>query len=202
MTYATLKIYDGNVFLETDGNPSVVEITYKGKFDAKSNLPDGFIQMAGKERLLILRLSDKEFPENLFSYNGYFEAEKVVLYKDKTRLTGNIEVPDSRWNYLSKSTSPENFWNISNGFWQNYSDYRHYGGVEAIERKLNGRFTDIVTNSIKSVSGNLVTKDGEPYYGDVHYHSAGYFMTGGVHNEDSVRLYTKNRIRITRRRNG
>ena len=199
MTHATLKTYNGNVTLTTDGNPLVVEITYKGSFGGISDLPNGFILTGGRGKILIIRMVDQEFPENLFSYSGSFLAKKVVLYEKKVKLTGKVEVITNRWQTLLAET---NTWEAEGGTWQNYGDNRIAGKHNDLPKPPRTQISNIMTNNIKSVSGNLITKDGEPYYGDVHYHSAGYFMTGGTHSEDSVRLYRKNRIRIKRRRNG
>jgi len=196
MTNATLEVYDGGVSLKVNGNPVVVEILYKGRFEGKSVLPNGFVFIGNKGRILILRTVDQQFPELLFTYKGEFSPIKSSLYEKDLRITAKINVPNYKWQYQSKS---ENTWNLETSTWQSYRNNFNQE-VEPIQRKVDGGFADIVTNNIKSVSGNLVTKDGEPYYGDVHFHSGGYFMTGGVHNEDSVRLYRKNGIRITRRR--
>ena len=199
MTHATLKIYGGSVYLETDGNPLVVEIRYKGVFKGESNLPNGFIMTGNKGKILIIRMVSQPFPEDLFSYSGGFNAKRVVLYENNLKLTGKIEVATNRWGTLLEDT---NTWNSETTNWQNYADSRYYS-QEIGPPRLNKKHSYIVTNNIKSVSGNLVTKDGEPYYGDVHYHSDGYFMTGVSYSEDSARLYTKNGIRINnRRRNG
>ena len=197
MTHATLTYYDGNVYLKTDGNPLAVEIDYKGLFNGESSLPNGFILTGNKGKILIIRMVDQQFPESLFSYLGEFSPKKVVLYQKDFKLTGKIDTPDYRWAYMSKST---NNWNLETSYWQSFRQTSTGNFDDNVPIGKNK--TNIITNNIKSVSGNLVTRDGKPYYGDVHYHSAGYFMTGGTHSEDSVRLYRKNGIRIKRRRNG
>ena len=197
MTHATLKYYDGNVYLETDGNPVAVEITYKGDFSGESNLPNGFLITGNKGKLLIVRITNQPFPESLFSYSGGFMVEKVVLYDATSRLTASIEQLPHTWRSMSKSTDT---WALSTSVWQTYAG-NSYSGVNNFA--VNKKGANIITKNIKSTSGNLVLKDGTAYDGDAHYNSAGYFMTGASYSEDSVRLYRKNGIRINkRRRNG
>tara|TARA_R100000808_G_scaffold24997_1_gene60305 strand:- start:1102 stop:1707 length:606 start_codon:yes stop_codon:yes gene_type:complete len=201
MTNATLKVYGGDVSLNVDGNPLAVEILYRGVFEGESKLPNGFLSTGNKGRIIIIRMTQQQFPESLFSYRGEFSPKRITVYKENFKLVGKIDVPSYKWQHQTKTT---NTWNSESSNWQNYYEQNPNNlwqtDAEAIKRKADGGFTEIITNNIKSVSGNLVTKDGEPYYGDVHFHSGGYFMTGATHSEESVRLYRKNRIRIRRRK--
>tara|TARA_Y100000590_G_C15738963_1_gene1019560 strand:- start:896 stop:1501 length:606 start_codon:yes stop_codon:yes gene_type:complete len=188
MTSGTISYYDGNIYLESDGNPYAVDITYKGKIKGESMLPDGFLIQEKNNRIFILRLSDKEFPNLLFSYNGNFKILKADLYSKTSRVTASLSANINEYNKITDS------WSQLNSKWEEYGDSYYYG--DSVTRKR----TDIITNNLKSVSGNLVDKNGEEYYGDVHFHSEGYFMTGGVHTKDSVRLYHKNKKRIVKRK--
>ena len=198
MTHATLKTSSGNVTLITDGNPLAVEITYKGRFGGISDMPNGFIVTGGRGKVLIIRMVDQQFPEKLFSYSGEFQAKKVVLYEKKIKLTGKVEVITNRWQTLLADT---NTWGSETSTWRSYNNNKRYIQDNDIYNTVRGT-SNIITNNIRSASGNLATKDGEPYYGDAHYHSAGYFMTGAVYSEDSAKLYRKKGIRIKRRKNG
>ena len=202
MTHATLKVYGGNVQLKTDGKPLAVEIEYKGSFEGYSNLPNGFILVGGKGKIIVLRMNSQDFPENIFSYLGTFYPKKVVLYEKEWRLTGNIERPRYEWKYTTGK------WEDQSSEWQSFFENNEEQTAQmppfAREFKRHReKGSSIVTNNINSSSGRLATKDGESYYGPVHYYSSGYFMTGASYSEDSVRLYEKDKLRINnRRRNG
>ena len=120
----------------------------------------------------------------MIHYEGLIEAtsnlpEGFIIKESKKRII-----------ILRLSTKTDQFyrikdkWNELNSTWSEYGSY--YGYLSTAKRK-----TDIVTNNLKATSGNLFLKDGTIYYGDVHFHSDGTFMTGGVHNEDSQTLYRK-----------
>ena len=127
------------------------------------------------------------------------KKNKKERKKKKLKLTGKVEVITNRWQTLLADT---NTWGSETSTWRSYSDNKTYIQDNDLPN-LSRKHSNIMTNNIKVASGNLATKDGEPYYGDVHYHSDGYFMTGVSYSEDSARLYTKNGIRINnRRRNG
>ena len=178
MTTAKITYNDGQVRLECDGNPLAIMIHYEGIIQATSNLPQGFIIKETKNRIMILRLSEQLFPEVLFEYEGRFKIIRSDLYNNRNRITAlSTKKTDQYYRIKDKYTE-------LNSKWIEYSDTYTYGHISK-------RKTDIVTNNLRTTSGNLFLKDGTAYYGDVHFHSDGTFMTGGVHNEDSQRLYRK-----------
>ena len=137
-----------------------------------------FIIKETKNRIMILRLSDQPFPEVLFEYEGRFKIIKSDLYNNRNRITAlSTKKTDQYYRIKDKYTE-------LNSKWVEYGDTYTYGDISK-------RKTDIVTNNLRTTSGNLFLKDGTAYYGDIHFHSDGTFMTGGVHNEDSQRLYRK-----------
>ena len=178
MTNAKITYNDGQVHLECDGNPLAIMIHYEGLIEATSNLPDGFIIKESKKRIMILRLSNKTFPDTLFTYKGRFKIIRSDLYNNRNRITALSTTKTDQF-YRIKDK-----WSELNSTWSEYGSY--YGYLSTGKRK-----TDIVTNNLKATSGNLFLKDGSSYYGDVHFHSDGTFMTGGVHSEDSQKLYRK-----------
>ena len=178
MTRAKINYSDGQVFLESDGNPLVIIIHYQGVIEAISNLPDGFIIKESKRRIVILRLTDKPFPNKLFTYKGGFRIIRSDLYDKRNRVTA-LSTKKTDQYYRIKDN-----WSQLNSTWTEYDETYSYEFTNKIK-------TDIVTNNLKSTSGNLFLKDGTAYYGDVHFHSDGTFMTGGIHNEDSQKLYRK-----------
>ena len=178
MTTAKITYNDGQVRLECDGNPLAIMIHYEGIIQATSNLPQGFIIKETKNRIMILRLSDQPFPEVLFEYEGSFKIIRSDLYNNRNRITAlSTKKTDQYYRIKDKYTE-------LNSKWVEYGDTYTYGDI-------GKRKTDIVTNNLRTTSGNLFLKDGTAYYGDVHFHSDGTFMTGGVHNEDSQTLYRK-----------
>ena len=178
MTTAKITYNDGQVRLECDGNPLAIMIHYEGIIQATSNLPQGFIIKETKNRIMILRLSEQPFPEVLFEYEGRFKIIRSDLYNNRNRITAlSTKKTDQYYRIKDKYTE-------LNSKWVEYGDTYTYGDISK-------RKTDIVTNNLRTTSGNLFLKDGTAYYGDVHFHSDGTFMTGGVHNEDSQRLYRK-----------
>tara|TARA_Y100001963_G_C6747534_1_gene432405 strand:- start:24 stop:617 length:594 start_codon:yes stop_codon:yes gene_type:complete len=184
MTKAKITYFDGKVYLECDGNPLAIKISYEGIFNAKSLLPNGFIIQEKNQTIIILRLVNEEFPEALFEYSGRFRIKRADLYDRTNRITAlSVEKTHRFYRVQDK-------WGELNSFWDEYSDdYSYYdSSVRFSSRKRN---TDIVTNNLESKSGKLFLKDGTPYYGGVHLHSNGTFMTGGEHSEDSQKLYRK-----------
>ena len=178
MTTAKITYNDGQVRLECDGNPLAIMIHYEGIIQATSNLPQGFIIKETKNRIMILRLSDQPFPEVLFEYEGSFKIMRSDLYNNRNRITAlSTKKTDQYYRIKDKYTE-------LNSKWVEYGDTYTYGDISK-------RKTDIVTNNLRTTSGNLFLKDGTAYYGDVHFHSDGTFMTGGVHNEESQILYRK-----------
>tara|TARA_B100002052_G_C15723737_1_gene525398 strand:- start:66 stop:641 length:576 start_codon:yes stop_codon:yes gene_type:complete len=178
MTTAKITYNDGQVRLECDGNPLAIMIQYEGIIQATSNLPQGFIIKETKNRIMILRLSEQPFPEVLFEYEGRFKIIRSDLYNNRNRITAlSTKKTDQYYRIKDKYTE-------LNSKWVEYGDTYTYGDISK-------RKTDIVTNNLRTTSGNLFLKDGTAYYGDVHFHSDGTFMTGGVHNEDSQILYRK-----------
>jgi len=178
MTTAKITYNDGQVRLESDGNPLAIMIHYEGIIQATSNLPQGFIIKESKKRIMILRLSEQPFPEVLFEYEGRFKIIRSDLYNNRNRITAlSTKKTDQYYRIKDKYTE-------LNSKWTEYGDTYTYGDI-------GKRKTDIVTNNLRTTSGNLFLKDGTAYYGDVHFHSDGTFMTGGVHNEDSQILYRK-----------
>jgi len=178
MTTAKITYNDGQVRLECDGNPLAIMIHYEGIIQATSNLPQGFIIKESKKRIMILRLSEQPFPEVLFEYEGRFKIIRSDLYDNRNRITA-LSTKKTDQYYRIKDAYVE-----LNSKWIEYGDTYTYGDISK-------RKTDIVTNNLRATSGNLFLKDGTAYYGDVHFHSDGTFMTGGVHNEDSQILYRK-----------
>ena len=178
MTTAKITYNDGQVRLECDGNPLAIMIHYEGIIQATSNLPQGFIIKETKNRIMILRLSEQPFPEVLFEYEGRFKIIRSDLYDNRNRITA-LSTKKTDQYYRIKDAYVE-----LNSKWIEYGDTYTYGDISK-------RKTDIVTNNLRATSGNLFLKDGTAYYGDVHFHSDGTFMTGGVHNEDSQILYRK-----------
>tara|TARA_R100000664_G_C2757384_1_gene145601 strand:- start:2040 stop:2618 length:579 start_codon:yes stop_codon:yes gene_type:complete len=183
MTSATITYNDGAVYLECDGNPLVIKISYEGKISAESALPSGFIIQEKNNVMLIIRMVDVQFPEHLFNYVGSFKIKRADLYNKEMRITANFKT-NTHYFYKIRDN-----WEQMNSQWSEYYEGYEYGQSEK-------RRTDIVTNNLESKSGSLVLKDGTPYYGDVHFHSNGRFMTGAKHNKDSKLLYKKKKKRI------
>ena len=178
MTKAKITYIDGKVHLECDGNPLAIKINYEGVIEAKSLLPNGFIIQEKNQTIIILRLVNTQFPEALFEYKGNFKIKRSDLYDRRNRITALSTTKTDQF-YRIKDT-----WNQLNSKWNEYSS--HYRYLETYKRRTN-----IVTNNLKSTSGNLFLKDGATYTGDVHFHSGGTFMTGAEHSEDSQKLYRK-----------
>ena len=178
MTTAKITYNDGQVRLECDGNPLAIMIHYEGIIQATSNLPQGFIIKETKNRIMILRLSNQPFPKVLFEYEGRFKIIRSDLYNNRNRITA-LSTKKTYQYYRIKDKYTD-----LNSKWVEYGDTYTYGDISK-------RKTDIVTNNLRATSGNLFLKDGTAYYGDVHFHSDGTFMTGGAHNEDSQILYRK-----------
>ena len=55
MTKAKITYFDGKVYLECDGNPLAIKISYEGIFNAKSLLPNGFIIQEKNQTIIILK---------------------------------------------------------------------------------------------------------------------------------------------------
>ena len=186
MTTATISYNDGKVYLECDGNPVVITIDYEGVVEATSMLPNGFIIQEKNNRIIIIRLVADQFPELLFEYKGSFKIKKTDLYNNTIRITALSKTKTHQFYRIQDN------WNQLNSSWSEYYDDYYFGQIRT-------RKTNIVTKGLSSTSGGLALKDGTAYYGDVHLHSNGIFMTGGEHNEDSEMLYKKRRKRLIKK---
>ena len=79
ITQAKISYYSGELYLKTNGNPLLVDISYKGKIVAESNMPDGCIVLEKSNRIIIMRFNSNQMPEHIFTYRGNFKI-KVVMF--------------------------------------------------------------------------------------------------------------------------
>ena len=63
ITQAKISYYSGELYLKTNGNPLLVDISYKGKIVAESNMPDGCIVLEKSNRIIIMRFNSNQMPE-------------------------------------------------------------------------------------------------------------------------------------------
>tara|TARA_R100001594_G_scaffold24520_1_gene48057 strand:+ start:5221 stop:5832 length:612 start_codon:yes stop_codon:yes gene_type:complete len=194
MTTAEITYNDGGVYLQCDGNPFVIMIRYEGVIDAESVLPNGFLIQEKNNIMAIIRLTTQEFPEHLFNYTGNFKIKKADLYDTQIKITATFKTNTHHFYRLRDN------WDQLNSEWDSYtSDYDYFPEIisnEGQSKSFSANKTDIVTNNLQSTSGKLSLKDGTPYYGDIHFHSNGMFMTGAKHTEDSEVLYKRKKKRI------
>ena len=206
ITQAKIKYYDGSLYLETNGNPVLVDISYKGKISAESNMPDGFIVLEKPNRIIIMRFNQNQMPEHILDYVGTFRIQNATVYDSLNSIVpAEIEALNHQWKNMSKDG---NTWGDSTSVWESHYEYeivelsedrRHNPNLRKVMRKESV----IINNNLHTDSmGKFYLPDGTPYEGDINYDSRGTFRTGVSKDSSSVPLnYNAKKIKI-RRRNG
>ena len=172
---SSISCYNGDVTVNFEDNPSVIEINFKGLIVVNSHLPQGFFISVGNSKLIIIRLSDAEMPELVFSYLGSFKIINAKMYSPRGVSKCSID------NNLHFWKNVHNTFALSGANWSDYDD-----GYDYIpdNREFLGAFNSARTSK-KSIAINRnfgsnlngFYLDGKKYNGDIAYDSRGIFMT-------------------------
>ena len=182
----------GNGEVLFDGNSQGFELRYKGSIRI-TNSPDNLFLSANKNKIIGVMLDGTDMPQELFTYVGELRilscksAQGGVMERERITLQGvdYWELDREKWE------DDGSLWGTRNGTY-----------VAGGRQRFN-KHSIVVNNNIKTQSeGQYLYGDGSPVPANelIHIHSDGMAMTGGVHTEDSVQIFSpKGRKPITRR---
>ena len=187
---STFYYQDGKMILESEQKPLAVDITYKGAIAGVSELPEGFFIAEGNHRIVIMNYGNKDMPETILSYLGYFDALKVTVYSKEGISYSTINKNYHIWN---KIVSAGTYSTMTS----NWEDYDNFGASlpdntrESIKvNNLSTTGSYILNNNLNSDIGSF-TLDGEKYEGKIIYDSRGFFMT---HDKKSLTPKIKSKL--------
>ena len=175
-----MNVYYGDVkvVLNIKDNISAFEIRYKGKFNAESNMPEEWIIMNNKSKIIGVNLGG-ETPDVLFNYEGELRIISFkVTYSDLTQKS--IPVKNNNLGFWSAIRTK---WSDLNSFPEDIKNKYTLGEKPAL--------SSIKQVSLKAKSNNWFFEDGTEYTGDYHKHGDGQAMTGAFHTLNSENIYKK-----------
>ena len=198
ITQAKIKYYDGSLYLEANGNPVLVDISYKGKISAESNMPDGFIVLEKRNRIIIIRFNQNQMPEHIFSYDGTFKIKTARVYDGSgASILSEIDKLSHKWGHMIKTN---NTWSLSSSTWESHRENDSY--INKNKRNRPMKKSVIMNNNLSSSMGEFYLPDGSVYSGSINYDSRGFFKTGSSNTKDSVSLTPSTKKINIRRKNG
>ncbi len=159
-------------------NIACIQIIYTGKMHAESMLPDDWLVIANKNKIICTSLGNSE-PELLFNYIG------LIKIKGASVITKDLEIYNAKINVEGINTWDKivSEYVYEDRLWESFSNT--HSQETAIIR------TSIVKNNLTANLNELFLKDGTSYQGLYHQHEDGHAMTGGKHEKDSKNLYRK-----------
>ena len=198
ITQSKISYYDGELCLKTNGNPPLVDISYTGKIRAESNMPDGFIVLEKRNRIIIIRFNQNQMPEHIFSYDGTFKIKTARVYDGSgASILSEIDKLSHKWGHMIKTN---NTWNLSSSTWESHYENDKYINKNKFNRPM--KKSVIMNNNLSSSMGEFYLPDGSLYSGSINYDSRGFFRTGSSKTKDSVSLTPSTKKINIRRKNG
>ena len=107
---STFSYQSGKMVLESKEKPLAVDITYKGIIKGVSELPDGFFIAEGNKRIIIINFGNKDMPETILSYLGYFDALTVKVYSKGGVSYSTINKNSHTWNKMANEQGYNIIW--------------------------------------------------------------------------------------------
>ena len=183
----------GNGEVLFDGSAQGFQLRYKGSITITES-PDNLFLSANEKKIIGVMLDGTDMPQKLFNYIGEFKilscksAKDDVMDREKIILQGvdYWELDTEKWE------DDDSLWGTRNGTY-----------LVGNAQRFN-KHSIVVNNNIKTqFEGQYQYEDGSPVPANelIHIHGGdGIAMTGGVHTEDSVRIYPpKSKKIITKR---
>ena len=178
-----MKIFYGNgeVRLEGAVNVAAFEIRYKGKMSADSELPNSWILMNNRNKIIGVNMGNIE-PETLFTYTGELRILSCkATDRELNQTFANIQLEGV------------DYWGKLNTNWEDFTQYpEDFNGTYvngAVPRK-----TSIHQVNLQTEQGEWFLEDGTPYYGEYHVHGNGQAMTESKHTKQSKNIFRKDAI--------
>ena len=163
--------------LSNFNNIKSIIFTYKGVLHGESQLPDDWILMSNKNKVVCVS-SKNSTPNVILKYRGIITiigATVIDEYLNKHSVLVNVEDIDS-WGVVSTDFD---------------KNTQHWENLNSTHLSINASYTAIVKKNLNAVSGEFYFADGTPYEGDYHQHSDGQAMTESEHSKESIEIYTK-----------
>ena len=184
ITQAKISYYSGELYLKTNGNPLLVDISYKGKIVAESNMPDGCIVLEKSNRIIIMRFNSNQMPEHIFTYRGNFKIKVAKVYDGSgASVISEIDTLNHKWKNMAKVRDT---WVLSTSTWKSYRENGLASGP--LVGRPNAKTSIIINNNLSSGMGKFYLPDGSVYTGNINYDSRGIFSTGSSKTKDSITL--------------
>lgn len=158
-------------------NVASIDFYYKGKMYGESQLPNDWILMANKNKVICVNSGDS-VPELMINYVGLITIKGgTVIDKDLNKSPIRVVVEDI-------------------DYWDNMTvDYdkntQRWEDLVSTHKKVPLLYTSIVKKDLMAESDEFYFSDGVGYQGEYHQHSDGQAMTGSEHTEDSEPIYRK-----------
>ena len=199
LTSATFYYGNGYVRLETNGDPSLIEIKYRGDFYGYSaKMPQKSQIRMSDSKILIFNSGLGEYPETLFVYKGKFNPSRVrIVGYNKNIIVATI-VNDTNDDFWNKGIESKQEWQDAQGTW----DYEETEDIDSdVERVPLFAYKHPNKNNISVLNKNtsehtetLYLKNGSIYNGSYHTESDGSAYTGISYGRDRKLLYRKSKI--------
>ena len=175
-----MKIYYGNgeVRLEGAVNIAAFEIKYNGNINAESEIPDSWIMLNNKNKIIGVSLGNYQ-PELLFTYEGEFRILSCRVTDKELNQKSVLPVVQDLGLWSSSNTKYEDFTQFPEDFDGTYV-------IGEIPKKTSIRQINLLTKD-----GEWFLEDGTPYSGEYHTHGDGQSMTGSKHTEESKNIFRK-----------
>ena len=180
---STITNNAGKVTLESAENPIAIDIRFKGKIQAESNLPNGFFATLKDNRMIIVRFGSIEIPSLLFNYSGSLKIEMTKIYTSNSVSVATIQNNINTWNEIRS-----NYTGITSTF---------NSLTEENSLFSNSIFTTIYNSDSYILNKNLDSSigkfklDGKKYEGKVIYDSRGIYLS-----EDKKPLVANKNIKL------
>ena len=176
-----MKIFYGNGevrFEDAIPNIAAFEIRYKGKMSAESELPNSWILMNRRNKIVGVNM-ETSIPETLFNYEGYLRI-----------LSCRVTDRELNQNYVTPVEEGIDYWENLNTKWEDFTQHpEDFNGTY-----VNGTIptkTSIHQVNLQTEQGEWFLEDGTPYYGEYHVHGNGQAMTESKHTKESKNIFRK-----------
>ena len=171
---------DGEIRLEADGLFTSIQIKYEGRASFEADLPNNWIFVGNKNKLILLSMGAVELPSIICTYKGTFKIVGCRAYSTDIKTTIPV-LP----------------------IFTNYNNIEDINQVDEIKEKVEKSISTYTIGSVskfKIRSINNLSKQEELYYKDgtpvgtnipIHYDERYRPVSGAVKTKESQILYRK-----------
>ena len=136
----------GEVSLESEQNPILVEIKYRGVIEAESSLPPGFVMSEKNKTIYVIRFVNEDMPNKLFKYNGDFYILQVKCYTKNNISFSSITTKVDIW---ENKNSIRDFWERHHLNWEDYDKVHSHNEHIIGNKRSESGWSNRMVNNIK-----------------------------------------------------